>query len=216
MKKITEEQLKNVLDSHTKWLTKNDGKRADLTGADLTGADLTSANLKYADLTGADLTGAYLTSANLKYADLTGADLTSANLKYADLTGAYLSDAYLDNVKQNESTCGLEIACPEEGEFVGYKKAHGKIIVLQILSDARRSSATTKKCRCDKAIVLRIEELDGTISSAKQVSSDYNENFVYEVGKEVTEPNFDINRWNECSSGIHFFINKDIAREYNI
>ena len=137
-------------------------------------------------------------------ADLCDADLCDADLRCADLYGA----------SKNSRTIGIEIGCPGEGSFVGYKKASGKIVVLKIPGDARRSSATTKKCRCDKALVIRIEEIDGTISNKTWVASSRDSNFVYEVGKEVLEPKFNADRWNDCSSGIHFFINKETARRY--
>ena len=53
MKKITEEELKTILEQHTLWLDSNgkEGKRADLTGANLTCANLTGADLELAVLT---------------------------------------------------------------------------------------------------------------------------------------------------------------------
>jgi hypothetical protein len=238
---MTQGKLQEIIESHGKWLQdikdgiRADLRRADLGGADLSGANLSGADLRYADLRYADLSGADLSGAYLRYADLSGADLSGANLRHADLSGADLrradlsgadlSGAYLryadlryadlSGADLNECTCGVEIYCPEEGSFVGYKKASKKIIVLEITADAKRSSATTKKCRCDKAKVIRIEELDGTVSDTISICSDYNSDFVYTVGQEISEPNFDKNRWNECSSGIHFFINKEIARQYN-
>ena len=70
--------------------------------------------------------------ANLRYADLRGADL-----RYANLRGANLID-----IKTNMHTIGYNLACPEEGSFVGYKKAGKCIVKLLILEDAKRSSAT--------------------------------------------------------------------------
>ena len=107
MEKITEEELKTILEQHTLWLDSNEteGKCADLSDANLSDADLTDAKLYGADLYGADLTGANLrfanlyranlTGANLFYANLTGADLSGANLTGADLSGADLTDAKL-------------------------------------------------------------------------------------------------------------------------
>ncbi len=69
MKKLTKEQLQEILEKHKKWLQDEDGgERADLKGADLKGADLESADLK-----GVDLRCASLKGANLNYADLTNA-----------------------------------------------------------------------------------------------------------------------------------------------
>ena len=172
---------------------------ANLRGANLRGANLCSANLRGADLRGADLRGANLRSANLR-----GADLCSANLCSANLCSANLS-----NVGLNENTFGLTINCPEEGSFIAFKKCHGKIVKLLIPESAQRSSATTYKCRASQAICLEIEGGDETIAS------DYDANFVYRVGEMSEVLDFDQNRWNECSSGIHFFMNREMAIRWN-
>lgn len=109
----------------------------------------------------------------------------------------------------------IPYSCPDTGSFIGYKKANKMIVELEILSDAKRCSATGRKCRCDKAKVLSIQNIDGTISDIKSISSDYDEAFIYTVGEVVEEPNFCENRWNECSPGIHFFINRQEAVNYN-
>jgi len=68
LKKITQEELKEILEKHQKWLNDEEGgEQADLRWSDLSGADLSSANLKGADLIGADLIGANLSGANLDY-----------------------------------------------------------------------------------------------------------------------------------------------------
>ena len=82
------------------------------------------------------------------------ADLSGADLSGADLRGAYLSGA--NNIPN------IAMACPTDGSFIGWKKVNGYLIKLQIPEDAKRSSATTNKCRCDKALVLGIYDLDGT------------------------------------------------------
>ena len=104
--------------------------------------------------------------------------------------------------------------CPD-GAFIGWKKAQDKIIKLQICEDSMRSSATSLKCRCSKAKVLEIQELDGTKSTVNKVASDYDKNFIYKIGEVVEEADFDENRWEECSSGIHFFISREMAVKYS-
>ena len=126
-------ELKEVLEKHRKWLTDEEGGEcADLSGADLSWADPSGANLSCANLSGANLSEADLSGANLSWADLSG-----ANLSGADLSGAIY----------NEHTAFFALCCPEEGSFVGYKKAGGKIVKLQIPKTAKRSSATSRKCR---------------------------------------------------------------------
>ena len=154
--------------------------------------------------------------ANLSGADLSGANLSNADLYRANLLNADLSGAVLSNIRTNSYTSGFYPQCPEEGSFIGYKKARlEKIVVLKISEDAKRSSATTFKCRCDKAEVLRIENLDGSISDLKSINSLNDENFYYRVGETVFADSFDENRWNECSHGIHFFISRELARIYD-
>ncbi|MBO7214416.1 MAG: pentapeptide repeat-containing protein, partial [Clostridia bacterium] len=195
--------------------------RADLSGAnlswaDLSGADLSGANLSGANLSGANLSRADLSWANLSRADLSGANLSRANLSRADLSRANLSRADLSgaNLSWANNVPFIPYACPDFGSFIGYKKAHGLIVELEILSDAKRCSATGRKCRCDKAKVLSIQNMDGTPSDRNFVASDRDPNFVYAVGSIVQVLDFDENRWNECSTGIHFFINRQEAVNY--
>ena len=204
MKKITREELEVFLRKHKLWLADDpNGERADLCGADLRGANLWGADLRGADLWGADLRGA-----DLRGADLRGADLGEANLRGANLRGA--------NLDKN-TYAAYPIACPEEGSFVGFKKAGNGpkyIVKLQIPKDAKRSSATTRKCRCSKAKVISITNLDGTDSGLTKIESSYNNDFVYAVGKTVSVKNFCEDRWNECAPGIHFFITRQEAVDY--
>ena len=202
---------------------------ADLSGAylrnaDLENADLRNANLRNADLSGADLSGADLSGADLRNANLWNADLRNANLRNADLSGADLSGANFrgaslggcrfENIYVSTTTAFLLQQCPSEGSFVAWKRAGDVIVKLLVTEDAKRSSATTLKCRCSKAKVLAIENLDGSESELKEVASSYDSNFVYRVGETVEVDDFDDDRWNECSSGIHFFIAREMAVKY--
>ena len=141
-------------------------------------------------------------------ADLCGADLREANLYGANLYGANLRGADLYGAK-----CTY-MACPTDGSFIGWKKASGYIVKLQIPENARRSSAGGEKCRCDKAFVIEIQNIDGTNADIETVCSDHDENFVYAVGATVDVSDFDDDRWNECAPGIHFFIDRRAAVKY--
>ena len=188
---------------------------ANLSGANLRGADLHNANLSGACLLNADFHGANLLNANLSVANLLNADLRGADLHNADLSGANLRGADLRSAK---NVPYIPMVCPEEGDFIGWKKAEGnkdKVIVkLRIPSDAKRSSATTRKCRCSKAEVIAIYNLDGTEEGETTCHSDYDNSFIYEVGKTVEVTNFSEDRWSECAKGIHFFINRQEAIDY--
>ena len=196
--KMTNEELKEVLRLHQMWLfDKEGGVRANLSGADLSGADL-----RYADLSGANLSGANLSGADLRYADL-----RYANLRYANLSGAVY----------NEYTAFFTLQCPEDGAFIGYKKCGLYIIKLQITDTARRSSATSRKCRASEVLVLDIQNIDGTESGLTEYlhKDGYTKNgTLYKIGEITKSDSFDENRWNECSNGIHFFITRQEAVNY--
>ena len=208
---------------------------ANLSGADLRGADLRSADLWYADLRGADLRDASLGCADLGYADLGGAILEGADLRGADLRGANLRGANLGhanlydadfsgadlggaNLWSTDLSCVKNIffpmACPEKGSFIAFKKAGFYIIELFIPSNAKRCSATSRKCRCSKAKVISITTPSGDKTNITEVHSNYDPNFIYKLGEYVEVKNFDDNRWNECSTGIHFFITRQEAVNY--
>ena len=223
--------IKLILEKHAKWIRGEDGGEcadlcnANLRGANLWGADLRNANLCDADLCNADLRGANLRNADLHDADLRGANLYGANLCGADLCDADLCDANLccanlrgakntDKTAWDAYTAFYPLQCPETGSFIGYKKAADKIVMLEICADAKRSSATSRKCRCSKAKVLSITNLDGSESGLSEIESDYDEDFIYCVGETVEVPDFNDNRWNECAPGIHFFITREEAVKY--
>ena len=151
-------------------------------------------------------------------ADLSNTDLRNVDLRNVDLRGADLSYADLRDIKYNSLSVGLNPVCPEEGSYIGYKKAKTKdkeevIIKLLITEDALRSSAITRKCRCSKAKVLSITSLDGT-RLYSEAYSDWDNTFIYRVGEIVEVKDFDTNRWDECSTGIHHFITRKEAVEY--
>ena len=216
-----------------------DLRRANLARVDLANADLEEADLEDARLEGAYLSGACLIKANLRITDLEGANLEGANLDQAclvnaRLNNAYLVAAYLRNVdfrganlegvklknaylrgaylRSAENVPFIPMACPEEGDFIGWKKAMRTdgdlcIIKLHIPEDAKRSSAAGRKCRCNKAMVLSIEGIKTGLPFETAISI-YDKRFIYKVGEYVEVDNFDEDRFNECAPGIHFFIGK--------
>ena len=141
------------------------------------------------------------------------ANLSGANLYDADLYGADLCGANLRDVKYNERTAFYAMQCPEKGAYIGYKKAEGKIVELEIQADAKRSSATTRKCRASKAKVLSITSIDGK-EHFEEAKSSRDQSFVYRVGEAVEVKDFDEDRWRECSTGIHHFITREEAAMY--
>ena len=212
MKTYTQKEINKIIENHQHWL-KEDCEGWMAMRANLSGTDLYRTSLFGADLSGANLSEANLSGANLYRTSLFGADLFAADLSGANLSGA-------KNIPY------IPLACPSEGEFIGWKKGfvldnkgnkYNCLIKLLIPSDAKRSSATTRKCRSNKAKVISIEistEIPTEHVSFNVCHSTYDPEFIYKVGEIVSVDNFDDDRFNECAPGIHFFINKEEAIRY--
>lgn len=128
------------------------------------------------------------------------ADLSEADLRYANLS---------------EAKIVYPIACPEKGSFTAFKKVRGNFIVeLEIPGDALRCSATSRKCRCSKAKVISITNIDCSAADVDTVYSKHDGVFAYRVGDIVKVDDFDPDRWHECAPGIHFFITRQEAVDY--
>ena len=219
----------------------DEGKRMSIAGEDFSNWDFSDLDLRHADLThnrfrlcnfkranlaDADLSNCILYGSDFRLANLYGArlngndffnvDLRNADMRYAEINGSNFRDAKtndtnIENVRINVFTNGYPLACPEKGAFTAYKRAQGYIIELLVPENAQRSSAFGRKCRCDKAQVVAITKRDGTPADVTSLHSDYDKNFIYTIGEMVSVEDFDTNRWNECSKGIHFFITREEA-----
>lgn len=167
-----------------------------------------------------------------------GCDLSKAHFGYSsnivsctfvrcDFNEIRLPDLFIPTVINDSGNVPyIPMVCPDEGEFVGYKKAwtidngmrYLVLITLRIPADASRSSGFGRKCRCSKAIVEKMEWISPEAHSHPSVPmarSIFDEHFIYTEGKEVTPRlGFCEDRWNVCSGGIHFFMNKREAIEY--
>ena len=109
--KITQEELKNALELHEKWLSNEpDGVKLDLRHSDLSGLDLSYADLRRADLSNANLRWANLRHANLSHADLRLATLSFSDLRNSILIGAILSDVDL-RWANTINAGGLDVIC---------------------------------------------------------------------------------------------------------
>jgi hypothetical protein len=217
--------IEETLEKHKLWVEgKEGGVRADLSSANLSGADLSRADLSGAYLSGADLSGANLSGAYLYGADLSRADLSGANLSRADLSGAYLSGANLSGANlsgadlsganlSGANLSGADLSgaylpnfsiCPEEGDFIGWKKVQGGVVLKLLIpaSAKRTSSLVGRKCRAEFVIVLEGEGLSGR------------GNLFYKLGNTVHPDKYDPDIRVECTSGIHFFITRKEAEEY--
>lgn len=190
---------------------------ANLYDALMNSVDLSNSFMYNVNLHGADLHGANLSNADLSHANLYSTRLSKANLSNADLSFANLScsgissNTILHNVKFNGYTSGYNMIVPEEGSFVGYTKVDDKIVVLEITEDAKRYSGTKRFCKCSKAKVLRIEDLQGNILDLKSVFDEYDKDFIYTVGEIIESNDFIDDRWADYPCNIQFFITKQEA-----
>ena len=181
---------------------------ADLSGANLYGADLSGANLSGANLYGANLSRANLSRADLSRADLSRADLSGADLSRADLSRADLSGANLSGAKNAALSLAMTIV-PAQGDLVAWKKLREGVAELRIPREARRSNATGRKCRAEYAVVVSLPD------GCEVGHSLHDGTFEYRVGETVQprEPWCE-DRWQECASGIHFYITREEAEAH--
>ena len=206
-KEIIFESPGNYVYSNKKYVELNfyNLRGADLRGANLCDVDLRGADLRGADLRGADLSYADLSGANLRGANLCDVDLRGADLRGADLRGANLCDVDLD---KNELIRKGEII---DKEIIVYKKCQGKIVELELQKGSIVFSINNYKCRTNKAKVISI---DGNKSKGTSIESNHDSTFVYKVGEIVEVKDFDLMYNVECSTGIHFFFNREDAEQY--
>ncbi len=201
----------------------------DFTGWDLSNIDFSlsafhrvkfdKANMSYSSVVNAlfdecsvretDFQHGDLECAALRYADMSG-----CNIKGANLYGAVLEYAKLDGIISDQNTKWFHLRCPEKGAFLGYKKCfNNRLVQLLIPADAKRTSATLPSCRCSKAKVLTIKSFDYK-QSFTEAWSLVDDNFVYPLGKWVEVKNFDEDRWKDSTTGIHFWMTREEARDY--
>ena len=182
---MTKDEIAIVLEKHVKWLRgEPSGERANLDGANLTRADLYEANL-------------------------TRADLYEANLAKPDGS----DPAHLPKFS----------IVPSDGQFTAWKTVYRKdgsraVLRLRVPPKSKRvSSLVGRKCRVEYARVLSAETLDGapldeTFRSYRGPTE--GEHVDYSVGDVIR-----CHEWNddiriECAPGIHCFITKQEAIEY--
>lgn len=177
--------------------------------ADLEACNFFHCLFKNVSFVGTNLKHTNLSECDLKYNNLRNADISGANLYFA-----VLEKAILDNVTFDENTKYFNLLCPINKAFIGYKKCFNyRIVKLLIPSDAKRTNATNEACRCSKAKVLSITSFDNK-KIYKEALALADENFIYRVGEWVMVDNFDEDRWNDGSNGIHFYLQRQQAIDY--
>ena len=124
--------------------------------------------------------------------------------------GAYLRSADLAGADNVELSLAQTSIVPDHGPLFGWKKCRNGVLVrLFIPSKARRSNASGRKCRAERAKVLEVIGAEYGVST-------HDSTFLYRTGQWVRPTNgWNDNRWEECAGGIHFFLTRIEAESYN-
>jgi uncharacterized protein YjbI with pentapeptide repeats len=196
----------------------------------LRGAFLYEANLHAANLQHANLNAAFAYKANFKKANINNVNFCEANLVAANFAETNLVEAYLKGAIFYRANFGCaelpKFQIPQRKSLIVYKKLRDEAIAtLRIPSRAARTASLSSnspemrsegkfgKCRAEQAFVVAIEDREG--KPANTGKSWYNDNFIYEVGKEVKPTqNYNPDIRVECTSGVHFFMTKEEAEEF--
>lgn len=156
-------------------------------------------------LSGSDFRGCLLNRVSFKGANLSGVRFYGATMHHCDFEGAR----------------GLSFQIPQEGELIGYKKCHVKnpmtgmydsiaIVKVRVPPEARRTGVlTSNKCRAEF-----VEVLD--VSNRGIAYSMFDHETKYSVGDVVRPSNgYDPSMEDPCVPGIHFFLTRKEAEEFN-
>lgn len=163
-------------------------------------------------------------------------NINSTNFKDSYFTGNIIIDSYFikvlfnsekiktDNILTHNRFRNVQFSsnivafiskCPSEGEFIGYKKlAENRIAKLKIPANAFRSCSGGYKCRASRVKVLDIFDADDFTIKYTEGYSNHSSTFKYVVGKYKEVKDFDMLWSNQCSTGIHFFMDLQSAIEY--
>ena len=78
---------------------------------------------------------------------------------------------------------------------------------MLVPKEAKRSCATTRKFRAEYVKVLEV------IGAEEAVVENKYDMTVYRPGEIVRCHEWDEDRWNECSGGVHFFLTREEAEQ---
>lgn len=183
-------------------------------GVILNGADFSGSSVENALFDGCPMHGASFRDARMVTASFRYCDMRECDIRGADLFGAVLEYAKLDGARPDEDTKWFRLYCPEKGAFLAYKKCmNDRLVQLLVPADAKRTSATRPSCRCSKAKVLTIKSFDFQ-ESFDEAWSLVDENFVYRKGQWVEVKDFNEDRWQDSTTGIHFWLTREEAKAY--
>jgi len=133
-------------------------------------------------------------------------------LEAAVKSGAYLSRADLSGAKGADYAIACTRILPD-GDLIGWKNANGTIIKLRIPAESQRSHAFGRKCRAEFVIDMGHWDKDGKAlpnehEAYTDQTSQGGSKATYKYGDKIVADKWDEDFENECSHGIHFFITR--------
>lgn len=171
------------------------------------------------------LNDAIFSNCNISDTGFWCSDLQWANFSDSNVHKVTFQSCDMDECEATNSNIVFPQHVPSNGSFIAWKKARMRdpdgdqyestdvIIKLRIPDDAERCGAN-HKCRANKVEVIQYETLDGEkLPDSINVCSFFNAEFVYHIGM-ISSVIYDHDPQCECSSGIHFFLNRDDAVNY--
>ena len=202
-------------------LSSMDLRNIDFSGSHFKNVIFSNSNLDYSNISSSFFQDSPLDNTSLRNADISKSLMRYCNLRGADISGSnlftsVLEFAILDDIIYDDHTKFFRLQCPETGAFIGWKCCtEFRVVQLLIPADALRTSATYLSCRCNKAKVLSIKSIDSQ-KSYNWAQSTVDENFYYTVGEWSVVENFNTYRWMDSTTGIHFFMERQQAVDYQI
>ena len=182
-----------------------------------------------------DIIGSRFEFCNLGHSEFNTTKLSNTYFYCSDMSQSSMYNCSVTDVDSDSCTyVGSEIDgtdinvpshVPDTGSFVGLKKARTYtgfseldkyyIVKLIIPENAKRSNAGRDKCRANIAYVDDIQDMEGN-SVDIVVYSMWDDKFAYKRGETVEVKYFYDDRLMECASGIHFFLNRNDAVNYQM
>ena len=172
-----------------------------------------------------------LESSNFNECKFIGVAFRCSSLIYSNFTDVVTTDVEFTSCRLTATTATntgiiLPQNVPSHGSFIGWKKAYAYdlsddtlkdiIVKLYIPEDAIRY-APNHKCRANKVEVLGFETLHGEkLPDDLKVFSMFDPEFMYKIGTVTPKRDFYANPQEECSPGIHFFLNRNDAVAYKL
>lgn len=141
--------------------------------------------------------------------DLTGTDLSNMEFELSSFQNTVLDHVNLENSSVENA---LFDGCSLHG--ANFTNANLKTASFRYC-DLRESNieGANPSCRCNKAKVLTIKSFDFK-ENYEEAWSLVDENFVYRRGQWVKVKDFNEDRWQDSTTGIHFWMTRQEAENY--